>query len=131
MELHLKVSGLILIILALIHLIFPKYFNWRKELSSVSLINKQLMYVHTFFIALILLLMGVFCLYSSKDIIYTRLGRQIAFGLFLFWIIRFVFQFFVYSPELWKGKLFESTIHILFSFLWIYFSLVFFLISLA
>jgi hypothetical protein len=128
MELHLKITGYLLILLALVHLIFPKYFNWGKELASLSLINKQLMYVHTFFIALIVFLMGVFCVYSSSDIIYTKLGRQLSLGLFIFWATRLAFQFYVYSPNLWKGKLFESTVHVLFSLLWIYFTTVFFLV---
>lgn len=128
MELHLKITGFLLILLALVHLIFPRYFNWGKELSSLSLINKQLMYVHTFFIALVVLLMGIFCLYSSSDIIYTKLGRQLSLGLFIFWSIRLVFQFYVYSPQLWRGKLFESTVHVVFSLLWVYFSMVFFLV---
>lgn len=34
-------------------------------------------------------------------------------------------QFFGYSPKLWKGKLFETAVHIIFSFLWIYISFVF------
>lgn len=128
MELHLKIIGAILIALASIHLVFPRYFNWGKELASLSLINKQMMYVHTFFIAMVVLLMGIFCLYSAEEIVHTKLGRQLSFGLFIFWCTRLLFQFCVYSPKLWKGKAFESTIHILFSLLWIYFSSIFFLI---
>ncbi|MDB5138710.1 MAG: hypothetical protein JWR12_626 [Mucilaginibacter sp.] len=60
MEVNLKVIGVILIMLALVHSIFPKYFDWVNELSNISLINKQIMYVHTFFIALILILWGCF-----------------------------------------------------------------------
>jgi hypothetical protein len=128
MELHLKTIGLLCIGMGLIHVIFPKYFNWEKDLQSISLINKQLMYVHAFFIGLIVLLIGVFCIYSSEDIIHTKLGKQLALGLFIFWFIRLLFQFFVYSPKLWKGKLFETSVHIIFSCLWTYFSSVFFLI---
>ena len=62
MELHLKIIGTLLIILAFIHAIFPKYFNWKQELNSLSIINRQLMYVHSFFIAFVVLLMGVLCL---------------------------------------------------------------------
>jgi hypothetical protein len=128
MELHLRIVGGILILLAFIHVVFPRRFDWKSELSSLSLLNRQIMYVHTFFIALMVLLMGVFCIVSSADIINTRLGHQIALGLFLFWAIRLLFQFFVYSPDLWRGKPFETTIHVIFSFLWTYFSVVFFMI---
>ena len=129
MELHLKIIGAILIILAIIHASFPKQFSWKGELSSLSLINRQMMYVHTFFIAFTVFLMGIFCLYSSHDIINTPLGRQIALGFFVFWGLRFIFQFFVYSSKLWKGKRFETTMHIIFSLIWIYLTVVFFMIA--
>ena len=56
MEIHYKIIGIILIALAFSHVIFPKYFKWEKELKSLSLINQQIMKVHTFFIALVVLL---------------------------------------------------------------------------
>jgi hypothetical protein len=129
MEINLKITGCILVVLALIHTIFPKYFNWSNELSSISLVNRQMMYIHTFFIALILFLMGLLCLTSSEDIVKTELGNRIALGLGFFWMIRLFIQFFGYSTELWKGKKLESSIHIIFSILWIYFSIVFFYIA--
>jgi hypothetical protein len=69
MELHLKIIGFILIILAIVHGFFPRHFNWLEELSSLSLANKQMMYVHTFFIALVVFLMGILCLTSSTELI--------------------------------------------------------------
>jgi hypothetical protein len=128
MELHLRIVGCILVLISLIHAIFPKRFNWEIELLPLSVINRQLMYVHTFFIALIVLLMGVFCIACSSDIVSTKLGSQLALGLFIFWGIRLLFQFFVYSSELWKGKIFETVIHVIFSFIWTYFTVVFFMI---
>lgn len=49
LELHLKIVGFILVVLAFVHIVFPKYFAWKEQLKSLTLINKQLMYVHTFF----------------------------------------------------------------------------------
>jgi hypothetical protein len=131
MELHLKIIGWMMIILAMLHLVFPRYFEWSKQLASLSLINKQLMYVHTFFIGLIVLLMGIFCISSANEIVNLNLGRQLALGFFIFWSARLAFQFFVYSSKLWRGKKFETTIHILFSLLWIYFSAVFLFIYIS
>lgn len=128
MEIYLKITGFLLIFLALIHFIFPAYFNWGKELTSLSLINRQMMYVHTFFIALVVFLMGLFCLTSSEELIQTALGKKFALGLSIFWALRLFVQFFGYSSKLWKGKPLETTIHVLFSFLWASFSLVFFLV---
>lgn len=125
METHLKTMGVLLIVLALVHIVFPKYFNWNKELKTLSLINRQMMTVHTFFIALTVFLMGLLCLTSSNELIGTNLGKKISLGLGMFWTVRLFIQFFGYSDDLWKGKKFETFMHILFSLLWTYLSVVF------
>ncbi|HEX2608076.1 MAG TPA: hypothetical protein VHK91_11885 [Flavisolibacter sp.] len=127
MELHLKIIGFILILLAMIHLAFPRYFKWEAELASLSLINRQLMYVHTFFIALAVFLMGVLCITAAPELITTALGRKLSLGLAVFWVVRLYVQVAIYSSRLWKGKPFETAIHVLFLVLWSYFSVIFFL----
>lgn len=128
MYFHLKIIGGLLIALASIHVIFPKYFNWHKELQPLSLINKQMMTTHTFFIALTVFLMGLLCLTSSKELIETNLGKKIALGIGVFWTIRLFFQLFIYSSKLWKGKTFETIIHLMFTGFWIYLSTIFLII---
>lgn len=130
MTLHLQVTGVLLIALALFHVVFPKQFNWKNELAGLSLINRQMMQVHTFFIALVVLLMGLLCVTSSTELQETVLGRKICWGLAVFWFFRWVIQFKGYSAELWKGKRKETTIHILFGFLWTYITAVFVLSAL-
>ena len=127
MEIHLKIIGCLLIMLSLMHIFIPRYFKWPQELASLTIISRQILYVHTFFIALTVLLMGLLCLNYSDNLLTTSFGQQICLGLFVFWFIRAVFQFFVYSPKIWKGKRFETVMHILFSILWIYISAVFLL----
>jgi hypothetical protein len=127
METNLKITGFILMALAVAHLIFPRYFKWTSDLKGISLINRQMMYVHTFFIGVIVFLMGLLCISSAADLITTGLGRKVCLGLSAFWLLRLFVQFFVYSTKLWRGKKLETSIHILFSVLWIYFSLSFLL----
>jgi hypothetical protein len=120
MQIQLKFIGLLLMLLAFIHVFFPKYFNWKKELENLSLINKQMMQVHTFFLALTVFLMGYLCLTEAYQLIATQFGRKICLGFGFFWAIRLFFQFFVYSPKLWKGKTFETIMHVIFSLFWFY-----------
>src|SRR4026209_2354 len=120
MELHLKIIGILLVILAAIHVVFPKYFNWKIELNSLSLINRQLMYIHSFFIAFAIFLIGILCLTSASELTNTPLGKKISLGLGIFWSVRLFIQFFGYSSKLWKGKAFETFVHVFFSFFWIY-----------
>jgi hypothetical protein len=129
MEIHLKVIGVILIALAGIHIFFPKYFQWEEDLKSLSLINRQMMKGHTFFIALAVFLIGLLSLIATTDLIQTKLGKTISLGLGFFWLMRLFFQLFFYSPKLWKGKRFETTIHIFFLVLWIYLSSVYLIIT--
>lgn len=122
MTIQLNIVGGILVVLSLIHLIFPRYFNWKTELQALSLINRQMMQVHTFFIALTVLLMGVLCLSSASELVNTPLGNKIALGLGIFWATRLYVQLFGYSPALWKGKTFETSVHLVFVLLWTYLS---------
>ena len=126
MELHIRVSGILLLILAMIHTIFPRYFIWKENLKSLSLINRQMMTIHTFFIAIIVFLMGLLCLTSTTELIRTPLGKTISSGFGIFWFIRLIVQFVGYSPELWRGKKFETAIHIILSVFWVYLTVVFF-----
>src|SRR4030095_4807443 len=125
MELNLKIIGILLILLAMLHFFFAKRFNWKQELSSLSLINRQLMYIHSFFIAFVIFLMGLLCLTSANELLSTGFGKRILLGLAIFWAVRLVVQFFGYSSKLWKGKSFETVVHIVFSIFWIYLVVVF------
>ncbi len=126
MELQLKIIGVLLMVLALVHGIFPKYFDWKNDLKPLILINKEIMYVHTFFIALTVFLMGILCFTSSNELVHTELGKRISLGFSVFWGVRLFVQFFGYSSELWKGKQFETIVHIVFSILWTYLTAIFF-----
>jgi len=130
MEVHLKIIGVLLMALASIHIFFPKYFNWKEESNALTLINKQMMTVHTFFIAFVVFLIGLLCLTSSNDLTQTKLGKTVSLGLGIFWATRLIFQLFVYSNKLWKGKTFETTIHIVFTIFWVYLTSVFLWIGL-
>lgn len=129
MEIHFKLIGIILMILGFIHVIFPKYFNWKNELIQLSQINRQMMIVHTFFIALTVFMMGLLCFQFAEELIHTKLGKAITFGLAIFWGLRLFIQLFGYSKELWKGKRFETVVHYVFTMIWTYLSVVFLMSS--
>jgi hypothetical protein len=123
----LEIAGGLLVLLAMLHIGFPRYFRWGEELAPVSLINREMMYIHTFFLALVVLLIGILCLLDADDLVHTPLGHKIDLGLALFWMIRLLAQFFGYSSVLWRGKRFETLVHVLFLLLWIYLTVIFLL----
>ena len=126
MEIHLKIIGLLLISLAFVHVIFPRYFEWKEELKSLSLINREMTYVHTFFIALIVLMFGVLSFFYSVELVRTPFGKVISLGMGIFWSFRLLAQFFGYSVENWKGKRFETLVHVVFTLLWVYMIVVYY-----
>jgi len=131
MNLQIKIIGALFILVAILHVFFPGYFNWKKDLAPLSLINRQMMQVHLFFIAFGVFLIGLLCLTSSDMLLHTILGKRISLGLGIFWTVRLFFQLFVYSARLWKGKRFETMVHTGFSIIWAYVSIVFLLCYLA
>ena len=113
-----QLIGYGLVVLAFIHAVFPKIFDWKRELPLLSLVNRQLMTVHTFFIAFTVFLIGLLCVSSAESLLYTELGRRILWGLSFFWFTRLITQLFWYSPQLWKGKCLETLVHIILIILW-------------
>jgi hypothetical protein len=121
MEIHFKITGIILVLLSLIHIGFPKRFKWKEELAGLSLINRQMMQVHTFFIAIVVALDGFLFLFMAEELCtLSPLAKALLIGNFIFWFARCLFQHLVYSPLLWKGKKFETSVHIFFSLFWVY-----------
>ncbi len=118
MILALQTTGILLMVLGLAHAAFPRHFRWREETAGLTLLTRQILHIHTAFIGLMVFLIGLLCSTCAADLISTPLGQRICLGLAAFWGIRLVVQFFGYSPDLWRGKPFETTMHILFSLFW-------------
>ena len=117
----LQFAGALLLALSLLHVAMPKRFAWTEELARLSLLNRQIFWVHTFFIALVVAQMGALLLFFPEMLLdRTPLARVITIGLLVFWLARAFTQFFVYSPALWRGKPFETFMHIAFSAFWLY-----------
>jgi hypothetical protein len=124
--LHLRIAGVLLGLLVILNIFVPRRFKWREELANVSLLNRQIFQVHALFIIVILAMFAALLLTCARQIAEpTPLARAILVGLTAFWTLRLFVQFFVYDSALWRGKRFETVMHILFSLLWTYFVAVF------
>lgn len=120
-QIFLRIAGVLQILLALVHLVLPTMFHWQEELARLSLLNRQIFLVHTFFIMLILVLFGVLSIGAADDLMQPgRLQRWVLGGLFTFWTLRLVCQFFVYDSAIWKGNTFLTIGHIGFCCLWFF-----------
>ncbi len=123
LEWNLRILGLTQVVLALMHVDFSRRFAWRKELPALSLINRQLMSVHTFFVAYAVFLNGCLCFFAAPALLErSTLGIAVTAGLTLFWLTRLYFQFFVFDRQLWVGRGFESVAHVVAGLVWLWYS---------
>lgn len=121
MIVHLRIVGALMALLVVMHLFVPSRLRWREELARLSTINRQIFHVHTMFIVLLLALFaGLFVVYAEALLEPAPLSRAVLGGLTIFWTLRLLTQWFVYSPEVWRGNRFNTTVHAVISLVWIY-----------
>ena len=123
---HLKVAGVLLLALALAHSFFGRYFRWGRELASLSLLTRQIFLVHCFFISLCIGLIGACTLFCTNPLLESgTLSRAVLAGFVAFWLIRLVFQLFVYNSAIWRGRRFYTVMHVVFSLFWSYLAVIY------
>jgi hypothetical protein len=126
LELHLRIAGALLLLLAAAHVFFPKELGWKEDLAKLTLLNRQIFLVHVGFIMLILVLFGVLAFGFAADLVApSRLAAAVLGGLTLFWGLRLITQQFIYDRTLWRGNRRNTVLHILASLLWLYLTVVF------
>ena len=118
---HLQIAGSALIVLALLHAAFPRRFNWREETARLSPLNRQIFFVHSFFIALTLVLFGALSWVVAASLSApTAVSRTVLAGFVVFWGLRLITQLFVYDASLWRGDRFNTAVHVVFAAFWTY-----------
>ncbi len=119
MKLSLQIAGVLQLLLALAHFPIIQQLKWREELQRVGLLTRQVFWVHTGFLMLVLTGFGVLDLVHADELLArTTLARSLLGGLTVFWAARLYCQFFVYRAELWRGNSFNTMMHAFFSVLW-------------
>ena len=121
LAMHLRVVGVLLVMLGLSHVFFNRYFGWARELESVSLLTRRVFYVHSFFIALGVALAGAGSFFCADALVRPgTLSRAILAGMTLFWLSRLLAQFLAYDTAIWRGNRFRTFMHVAFALLWCY-----------
>jgi hypothetical protein len=121
LHLHIQIVGALLLALGTAHSFFGRYFGWKKDLATLSLLTRRIFYVHNFFIALIVVMLGVCSLlYTDALLEPTPLSRILLAGIVVFWLCRLAIQLLVYDSAIWRGRLFYTGMHVAFSLFWVY-----------
>ncbi len=118
---HLRLSGLLLVLVGLSHAGFGRRLHWKTDLAQLSLVNRQIFHVHSFYIALLLVMLGSLSFLEAADLLQpSPLSRAVLGGMTLLWAIRLYVQWFVFDRALWRGDRFNTVAHGLFTLLWAY-----------
>lgn len=121
LALHLRIVGVLLLLLGISHALFNRYFGWEKELATISLFTRRVFFVHNFFIGLGVFLAGAgSLLYADSLIRPGALSRALLAGMTVFWSCRLFAQFFAYDSVIWRGDRFRTLMHTAFTVLWCY-----------
>ncbi|MGF1426661.1 hypothetical protein [Kitasatospora sp. LaBMicrA B282] len=116
---QLRLAGAALVGMGLFHAVLPRFVDWPGDLAGTSLLTRQVSYVHLFFIGLLCVLFGLLPLLLAPDLLAgTRLGTALLAGETLLWGLRWLFEFAVFSPKLWRGDAFRTVCHVALSLLW-------------
>jgi hypothetical protein len=114
-----RIAGVGLLFLSAAHIPIGRELRWREDASRLTPTNQAVFHVHTIFICLVIVLMGLPCMMDPQVLIEpTRAGAWLAWSFAGFWAVRLYCQFFVYSSALWRGKRRETIVHYVFTALW-------------
>ncbi|MER7584116.1 hypothetical protein [Kitasatospora sp. NPDC097691] len=126
LEAQLRLVGAALLAVGLVHAVLPRAIGWPADLRGTTLLTRQVSYAHLFFIGLSCALLGLLPLCLAPDLLAgSRLGTALLAGQTLFWGLRWLFEFAVFSPKLWRGNPFRTAAHLTLSVLWTWVTAVF------
>lgn len=95
---------------AIFHLFFWRLFHWKKDLASLTIINRAVIQILNLCITFVFIVVAYISLFYSAEMLSTNLGKVITASISLFWLIRFVEQLYFFGLK----KLFSIILKILF-----------------
>jgi hypothetical protein len=124
--LWLRIAGVVQLGLAAAHLFFPKHLRWNVELPRLGLLNRQIFFVHTAFICLVLTMIGGVSVLAPQALLEpSRLGGLVRGGIAFFWFCRLCAQWLLFDAKLWRGHAVRTAIHLGLTALWLFLTLVY------
>lgn len=93
METLIIIGGIYSLTLGVFHLFFWKFFNWKKDLTKLSVVNKGIMQILNIQMIFVFFSTGLICLFLRHQILETTLGKIFLLVNSAFWGIRVINQF--------------------------------------
>ena len=98
LALNLTVTGVLLVGLGVLHIALPAVLGWHRELAGASPVNREVSYVHCYFIGLACVLWGLLPLTAGSLLAQPGpITRLVLIGAVIFWASRLVSQLAVFN----------------------------------
>ena len=108
------------LLVAGLNLFLVRIMKWEEEVARMPQLVREVFHVHAWFITITLVIFGVVTIRFAGELAAgtNDLGRWLAAGIGVFWLIRLLMQFFYYNSSHWRGKRAETIVHIVLIFLY-------------
>ncbi len=105
---------------AVLNLFLVRIMKWEEEVARMPQLVREVFHVHAWFITITLAIFGVVTIRFAGELAAgtNSLGRWLAAGIGIFWLIRWLMQFFYYDSSHWHGKRAETIVHVVLIFLY-------------
>ena len=119
--LNLRISGIALALLGLAHGLFGRFLDWGTDLSKLTVLNRQIFLVHTFYIGYFVTALGILDVCFAQTLMRPEpLSRFLLSVMTLTWAVRLVIQLFVWDKAIWRDNFFRSNVHYGLILFWTY-----------
>jgi hypothetical protein len=96
--LDLEIVGGVLVALGASHLVLPRVLDWRHGFATLRSLDREVSYVHSYFIGLACVLWGLFPLVSGRVLLERgSVTSLVLVGAVIFWVARLFVQLVVFN----------------------------------
>ena len=101
-EVSLFAGGIFNLGFTIFHLFFWKLFDWKKDLASLTPVNRSVMQILNLCLTFMIFVMSYVSLFLPREMLTTNLGKSLLIAFAIFWFFRMLEQVFVFEV---KGRL--------------------------
>lgn len=98
-EISLFAGGIFNLGFTIFHLFFSKLFDWKKDLASLTAVNRSVMQILNLCLTFMIFVMGYVSLFLPREMLTTNLGKNLLVAFALFWFLRMLEQIFVFEVK--------------------------------
>lgn len=77
---------------AVFHLFFWRLFNWKKDLATLTYINRAVMQILNLCLTFVFVVVAYISIFHSHELAATNLGKVILVSISAFWFLRLIEQ---------------------------------------